>query len=143
TPALLTSEFAALASVLDLPEAQVAEQDQVVAAVQRWLATQEDWLLILDNVEADDLEEVRALVPPRRGGHVLLTTRAQAVLALAQPVPLALPGAEEACRLLLRRAGLLLSAPSMMGQVYQQRREAQVLVEMLGALPLALDQAGA
>src|SRR5260221_7484104 len=48
------SDFVALAAVLQLPERDLADQGLVVAAVKRWLASNRDWLLILDN--ADDLE---------------------------------------------------------------------------------------
>ena len=48
---------------------------KVVAAVKRWLATHEGWLLILDN--ADDLEMACDFLPLEQQGHILLTTRAQ------------------------------------------------------------------
>jgi len=52
----LVADCVTLAELLDLPEKDEQDQQRVVAAVKRWLATNEGWLLILDNV--DDLSLV-------------------------------------------------------------------------------------
>ena len=53
TKETLISDFVLLAGVLHLPEKDEQDQNIVVTAVMRWMATHEQWLLILDN--ADDL----------------------------------------------------------------------------------------
>lgn len=75
----LLSGLMELADVLHVPGVQEQEPQRVVAAVQHWLVTHEEWLLILDN--ADDVAVVCACLPTHDElrGHVLLTTRAQAV----------------------------------------------------------------
>jgi hypothetical protein len=137
----LTSSCITLAELLDLPQKQEPDQTKVVAAVQQWLRTQMGWLLILDN--ADDLTVVRSFLPPVYGGHVLLTTRAQAMGRLAQRLNVDTLPPEQGALLLLRRAGWLASAASLDQASPADRTRAQAITHELGGLPLALDQAGA
>lgn len=75
----LISGYVALAHLLQLPQKNEQDQDLIVQAVVHWLSspTQARWLLILDN--ADELSLVNAFLPSRFDGHILLTTRAQAM----------------------------------------------------------------
>ena len=73
----LVSCYATLAGLLKLPEAGAQDQTAAVEAVKRWLASNKGWLLILD--DADDIQMARAFLPLGSKGHVILTTRAQAV----------------------------------------------------------------
>ena len=84
TPESLLTDVVKLAVLLGLPEQQEQDQAITVAAVQRWLTTHLQWLLILDN--ADDLEVVRDFLPAESPEHVLLTTREQAAGSIAQPI---------------------------------------------------------
>ena len=77
----LISGYAAIARLLDLPQKDEQDQAFVVRAVLRWLTAQAGWLLILDS--ADELVLVREFLPTAFDGHVLLTTRAQAMGGLA------------------------------------------------------------
>src|SRR2546421_425631 len=74
--ALLTN-FVALARLLHLPEKDAREQQLTVQALNQWLETHSGWLLIFDN--ADDLALLQDYLPAGTTGHVLLTTRAQAM----------------------------------------------------------------
>ena len=141
TQETLISDLAAIAEQLSLPESKAAEQVQAVAAVQRWLSTYSDWLLILDN--ADDLALIRDLVPVGAIGHRLLTTRNPATGALARPLSVQAMMLEEGALFLLRRAGHILPETTLDKVSAREKRSAQALVETLGGLPLALDQAGA
>src|SRR5205823_8552025 len=80
----LVTDFGAIAGLLNLPERNAQDQNVVVEAVKRWLEGHTGWLLILDN--ADDLEMASQFIPPGGKGHILLTTRAQAMRNLAQSV---------------------------------------------------------
>src|SRR5581483_4483265 len=73
----LLADFVALAHLLDLPEKRDTDQHATIAAVKYWLCTHRRWLLIFDNV--DDPRIVGEFIPTRCKGHVLLTTRCQAV----------------------------------------------------------------
>src|SRR5207248_5408245 len=86
TSEALLSNFVALAGVLDLPEKDAREQQITVQAVKRWLESHSGWLLIFDN--ADDLAMVRGYLPEGNTGHILLTTRAQAMGGLARKIEL-------------------------------------------------------
>jgi tetratricopeptide (TPR) repeat protein len=127
----LTSSYLAIATLLDLPEKETSESTRVIAAVKHWLITHTNWLLILDN--ADELTLARDFLSPTVGGHVLLTTRAQAMGRLARRVDVEVLPTEVGALFLLRRAGLSDRDAPM----------ARAICQEVGGLPLALDQAGA
>jgi tetratricopeptide (TPR) repeat protein len=138
--------LAAMAHTLDLPVKDVPEQKLIIAAVKNWLATHTHWLLVLDNV--DEVKIVGELITLAKGEaqHVLLTTRAQVTKPFAQSVAVQKMPWDEGARFLLRRA--LDELRDISGEIqegYDERdeKDAIKLVNMLGALPLALDQAGA
>jgi len=61
----------------DFPAKEKTDQRELVAAVKRWLEQcHQRWLLIFDNVEADDFSLVQTYFPQRGNGSILLTTRA-------------------------------------------------------------------
>src|SRR3989454_6844768 len=82
TSEALLANFVALARLLDLPEQDAREQQITVQAVKHWLESHSGWLLIFDN--ADDLAMVRDYLPEGNTGHILLTTRSQAMGGLAR-----------------------------------------------------------
>jgi tetratricopeptide (TPR) repeat protein len=137
----LETELVALARVLGLPEQR--DQQSIIAAVKAWLTEQRDWLLILDN--ADDLSMIRGYLPEGEStnGHILLTTRAQAVGSLAHKVEVEQMDPAEGALLLLRRVHLLTPETTLEQATIKAREEAQAIVAELGGLPLAIDQAGA
>ncbi len=139
---LLISDFLLIAALLNLPQRNEQDQSIVIKAVVHWFDTHERWLLIMDN--ADQLELVHKFIPSAGKGHVLLTTRANSTGTMAQHVELDTMGLEEGTLFLLRRAKLLkgntLSLQSASNTI---RGQAQAIVETVGGLPLALDQAGA
>jgi tetratricopeptide (TPR) repeat protein len=137
----LLADFLAIASLLQLPEQSAEDRAVTVAAVQRWFQSQERWLLILDNVE--DLTLVREFLPSGLQGHVLFTTRMQALGGLAYSVQVEEMDQETGALFLLRRAGLCPPDMSRINTKTAGARIAQALVQELGGLPLALDQAGA
>jgi tetratricopeptide (TPR) repeat protein/DNA-binding XRE family transcriptional regulator len=136
-----------IAETLQLPGQNEKDQQQVIAAVQRWLSTHGQWLLIWDNVE--DLTLLNRFLPSARSGALLLTTRLQALGALARGLDLLPMEQEEGLLFLLRRANVLL--PEATGEQVRQLASqeplqyaaASELVTLLGGLPLALDQASA
>jgi tetratricopeptide (TPR) repeat protein len=136
----VVSDFAAIATLLNLPEKDEKDQALAVAAVKRWLEANGGWLLIVDN--ASDLATVQGFIPQSAKGHVLLTTQAQATGDIqAIEVRDMLP--EDGALLLLRRAKIVkLDAPP--AAVADAARDTATRTSTeLGGLPLALDQAGA
>jgi hypothetical protein len=137
----LISGYVAFALLLDLPQKDEQDQGLVVQAVLRWLTAQAGWLLILDS--ADDLAIARELLPAAFDGHVLLTTRAQAMGGLAHRLEVDAMEGEVGALLLLRRAGLVAPAAPLDAASPADIALAREITEELGGLPLALDQAGA
>src|SRR5712691_7282674 len=101
----LRSDFLALATHLNLPEQHARDQAATVRAIQRWMQQQTAWLLIFDN--ADDLTLVRDFIAPGSRGHILLTTRAQALGRLARRLDVEIMSPETGALFLLRRADLI------------------------------------
>ncbi len=133
---LLTS-FVALAELLPaFPAKDETDQRKLVEAVKRWLEQcQQQWLLIFDN--ADDIALVSDYLPKLGNGSILLTTRADAVGALATFVEVETMGFVEGTHLLLRRAQRFEQASD------EEINQAGNIVVALDHFPLALDQAGA
>jgi len=138
---VLIAEFVTLAALLDLPEQHEQDQDIVVRAVKRWFVTHESWLLILDNV--DDLEMISEFLPTQGAGNILLTTRLQALGAVALSVEVEKMGMDEGILFLLRRTKTLAPDASLVQSRKEIQAQAVEIVTELDALPLALDQAGA
>ncbi len=138
---MLLSDVLTLADLLNLPEKEERDQIRMAAAVKGWLSHHGEWLLILDN--ADDLALAREFLPQTSRGHILLTTRAQAMGGLARRVEIEKMGLEEGTLFLLRRAGRLAPDASLESAPATDHAAAQELVRLVDGLPLALDQAGA
>ncbi|HET9920569.1 MAG TPA: tetratricopeptide repeat protein [Ktedonobacteraceae bacterium] len=137
----LLADLVALARHLDLPEKDEADQPRIVAAVQRWLADHEGWLLILDN--ADDLLLALEFLPANHKGYVLFTTRAQAAGAIAASVEVEKLSVQEGMLLLLRWSRILdVDIPLDSVQAADGAAAERIVKEMDG-LPLAIVQAGA
>jgi tetratricopeptide (TPR) repeat protein len=137
----LISSYVAAASLLRLPEYEAKEQEVIVQAVKTWLLSHRDWLLILDN--ADELTLLPDFLPPSRGGHLLLTTRAAAPGRLAHRLEIATLLPEQGALFLLRRATLAAPDAILEQASLQERELALQISQELGGLPLAIDQAGA
>lgn len=97
-----------------------------------------DWLLIFDN--ADDLGSVRIAqyFPNTSWGHIVLISRDQGAIGNVTKGGAVLDrlAVEDAIAVLLQKASYL--SPSA-----EDYEEARVVVELVGCLPLAVDQAGA
>lgn len=132
----LISSFVNIAGLLNLPEKDAENQNIAVAAVQRWLDQNDDWLLIFDN--ADDPELLKDFILRDLRGWVLLTSRAQAFdnLYITDPVELEKLNPIEAHTFLLKRTRRCKPEPAEIKAIEQLAHE-------LDYLPLALEQAGA
>jgi len=138
---VLASDFGAIAYLLNLPEKKGRNQGRIIDAVMRWLQDHSEWLLILDN--ANDVKVVKEFLPSLNTGHILLTTCAQAMGEMAQPVGVEEMEIEKAALFLLYRARLITKNTSLKGTAPDDLDKAKAIVQLMGGLPLALDQAGA
>jgi tetratricopeptide (TPR) repeat protein len=138
-PASLVTDYAGLADGHRLPEASQPDQQVVALAVRRWLQEHDRWLLVLDNATAPDsptglqapLATLLALLPHVVHGQVLITTRDASWEHHASLYELEVFTSEEAVAFLLARSGS------------SDQNAAAAVGELLGSLPLALEQAGA
>jgi nucleoside phosphorylase/tetratricopeptide (TPR) repeat protein len=129
SPTSLTSVYADMTGVLNLPEASESNQATRIKAVQSWLDTHIRWLLVFDNAERR--EDLEPYVPTCVKGHILITSRNPDWHPLAGEIKIdPLPRADS-IKLLKSHQGLGDSS------------EADRLAEALGDLPLALAQAAA
>jgi tetratricopeptide (TPR) repeat protein len=129
---LVRSSLAALAQRLGLEAAKFAGIEGAAAAALDALRRGEPyrrWLLIFDN--ADRPEDFREYIPSG-SGHVLITSRNPAWHAHAETVQVDVFSRPESVEFLRKRAPTQVTS-----------RDADLLAEKLGDLPLALDQAGA
>ncbi len=153
----IVASFLYIAEVLHLSERDDEDHKRVIVAVQRWLSTHDQWLLIWDNVE--DLTLLDHFLPSTRQGAILITTRRQALGTLSQGIDLDPMGWEEGILFVLRRAKVLQQKATQQKATQQKATyehmqrfavsepgeyaAAAELVAAMAALPLALDQAGA
>lgn len=123
----LASRLAALARQLGVPDHP--NQDFVLAGLWAKLSRSQRWLLIYDN--ADSPEMLDGYRPPVGNGHILITSRNPAWQGIAQPIPIDVLSRAESVAFLLSRT-----------RSTDEATAAQ-LADLLGDLPLALEQAAA
>jgi transcriptional regulator with XRE-family HTH domain/tetratricopeptide (TPR) repeat protein len=143
TQELLEEDLAQAAMTLRVPEArkQQPNHQYLVTEVRQWFQKHSGWLLLLDNVEED--VRVKDILTGLPHGHVLLTTRSQAVAELASNLHLEKMRPEVGALLLLSRT-LPRSQSDSVDAFYEAHRlKARDISLLLDGLPLALDQAGA
>ncbi|HTK05813.1 MAG TPA: FxSxx-COOH system tetratricopeptide repeat protein, partial [Ktedonobacteraceae bacterium] len=137
----LVAGYISIADLLGLPERKEKDQTLILKAVKTWLQTHHSWLLILDN--ADDLALAYEFVPTIFDGHILLTTRAQAIGTRADYIEVETMPPEVGTLFLLRRAKFIAPDAQLTDAAPSDVITAREIVEELGGLPLAIDQAGA
>jgi len=141
TQETLIADFKTIADLLELPQERLQDRTSLIQTVQGWLKKQADWLLVFDN--ADDPALVDPFLPSATRGHVLLTTRAGAMIGQAQQLVLESLKPEDGALCILRRAGILKGSKQLHDTLPANVEAAQELSQKMGGLPMALEQAGA
>ncbi len=127
-PTSLDQGFALLAARLGYTLAPDATPQEVIGIVRPHLESMGNWLLVFDNANGpESIEEQR----PRRGGHVIVTSRDPNWASVAMPLKVKVFERKESVGFLLK------------GTHEQDRGSADALAEELGDLPLALEHARA
>lgn len=110
-----------------------------IESLKQWFSNQknQDWLMIFDN--ADDLTSVplKKYFPASSWGHIIITGRDQSMIGQLAHVGEPLKPLDEANAMSVLFAKT--AAPSSPANI----KEAKAIVNLLGCLPLAIDQAGA
>jgi transcriptional regulator with XRE-family HTH domain len=138
---MLQASYANLAEILKLPERNEQKLERRIQAVKDWQKMHSNWLLIMDN--DDDLPLAESFLPAKPLGHVVFTTRLQAIGTIPKQIEIDEMGQQEGLLLLLRRSKVLKGEAKLDTVASDIREPAAKLVELLGGHPLALDQAGA
>jgi hypothetical protein len=105
-------------------ERELPEQELLIEAVLRWLRQHQGWLLVVDSMAQEAVEDVLRWLPLRLPGHVLVTSvmpHGASRLSL-RPLP-----SELAVSFLLERTG------------QSDSHAAQAIADAVGNLPLALE----
>ena len=126
-PTAVSYALARLALRLGVPEQ--ADQSAMITALFDELRQRDRWLIVYDNAEQPT--QLKDLLPPGGGGHVLVTSRWHAWGNFAASLQLTVMRREESLTFLSRRTGLADEA------------ELRRVAELLGDLPLALEEAAA
>ncbi len=131
----LQASYDSILQLLKLSDYNAQGPDQRIQVIKDWLRKHTGWLLIMDN--ADDLPLANSFLPSQPLGHILFTTRSQHVSDsdVKAQIKVEEMGLENGLLFLLRRSGRMQDEDNL--------DAAQQVVELLGGLPLALDQAGA
>jgi Tetratricopeptide repeat len=82
-------------------------------------------------------------LPEQHRGAILLTTRAEQTQPLAEPVTVEQMSEQVGAAFLLHRARVLLPDKPLTEATREDQRAARQICQLMGGLPLALDQAGA
>ena len=129
-PGAIPAGLAALAPRLGLVDdpSQVADQEQLAAAVLETLRQRARWLLVFDNVS--DRQQLDPYLP-QGDGQVLITSRSPVWGGASQPVKVDTFTRAESVTFLTQRIGT------------HDASAADALAQELGDLPLALEQAAA
>lgn len=128
------SSLAGLAgpSALALPGSENRTQAQASATVREWLRTHDEWLLIVDGADAGELQQqVGKFLAGCGIGTVLVTSR------LARGWETMMPQMEVATWSIVESVTFI----RQRGQAGDDTSSAEQLAQMLGGLPLALEQA--
>jgi tetratricopeptide (TPR) repeat protein len=124
-----TSTVAALAELArHLGVEVMADQGDMVVGLFRELRGRDRWLLVYDN--AGQAEDLAPLLPPGGSGHLLITSRNLAWTRVRVPLALRVLERVESVAFLRRRT-------------HTDEANADALSELLGDLPLALEEAAA
>ncbi|RPB23397.1 TPR-like protein [Terfezia boudieri ATCC MYA-4762] len=120
---------------------QPSEAQYVVDAVKRWFASPENtnWLLVFDNLDDPDSVDIEEYIPACNHGTVIITSRRRDLQQGRKGFEVQQMQPIEAIQLLLMACAM----PKFEDLLLSDQTTASTIVQELGYLPLALDQAGA
>lgn len=138
--AQLLSGFVSIAKETRCTETKSCQQTEIAEKVLNWLYRNNNWLLVVDNL--DDISIASGYLPRLKtgGGHVLITTRNPTSIKIpAEGLQIDVHDPEEGKNLLLLRSQL----PNEIGTGSRAENEALEITRSMGFLALAIEQAAA
>src|SRR5947209_14741514 len=114
-----------------------ASEEKVIGWIRSWLEKKSKWLLLLDNADDETIKEIFPLLP-RKGGHVILTTREFIPPTEAMTIHVGKMEKEEALSLLFSPTSL-----DLINRESTQFHNAQKIITELDCTPLAINLARA
>src|SRR5262249_44964901 len=114
---------------------------KIIEVVKRWIESNDQWLLVLDHV--DDQRLIPKYIPNSYEGSVLLTTRRRVEARDITSRKVEALSREEGALFLLRRLEKLGLDQPLSAADPELKEKAERLSDLLGGLPLALEQAAA
>ena len=135
--ASLFSGYQEIAKIAELKLAPDSGPVDITKIVLRWLRQEQNWLIVIDNL--DNIEIVDGFLPetgPQR--HTMITTRNPNAAGIpAEGVEVTLLDHDDAIELLSTLSKVTIAPNS------PERKSADEIIQRLGNLPLAIEQAGA
>lgn len=135
--AALLSGYQKIATKAGLCVTNNANPADIAEFVLSWLRQRPSWLLVIDNL--DDIKVAEGLLPENGAGkHTLITTRNPHTKGIpAEPLEVPVLGKNETIALLAKLSEIPIPPDS------ENEKTAYNIVEELGCLPLAIEQAAA
>lgn len=123
---LLTNDYLDLGRMLGYKDRNL-DRESVFKVTKEYLQNNDNWLLIFDN--AVKVVDLFKYIPQMSKGHIIITSRNPNWSEIGEEIVIDVFEREEAIKFLLKRSGL------------EEKESAGKLVDELGCLPLALEQA--
>jgi hypothetical protein len=130
-----------LSKPLHLSIAESKNYGDAILCMKNWLSAHTSWLLVLDYVNG--LKMVIDMLPQNLKGHVLLTSRTHISANFIRNIHVDALSVDDGALLVLRRIRKIDQKASLNSELDTDTREALKLSNLMGGLPLALDQAAA
>ena len=127
--------FASIAQLIQLPQQNESDLNQIIQEVKLWLESNSGWILIFDNIDTPN--SLLPLIPQDATGHILITSREHvfASLGIVKPLELLSLSPDETVEFFSNRCGREVDDEEIVS--------IEELSMELGYLPLALEQAAA
>ena len=133
----LLSGYQSIAKGARLQYLQNASLIEIANGVLSWLKQERSWLLVIDNL--DDIKVANGLLPENGSQkHTIITTRNPNTMGIpAEPLEVPLLDADDSIDLLSTLSNIIVQPDSV------EEHQASEIAQILGYLPLAIEQAAA
>jgi tetratricopeptide (TPR) repeat protein len=137
----LLADYIAIAGIIGLPSG-AQSLPEIAPVIRAWLAEQQHWLVVFDNV--NDLAALQYYAPQEQAtGRILYITNAVLASNSAQIIELPVLEVEQGAYLLLRHTKVLSSGDKLEEAPLDVQTGSRAIVNALSQFPFAIAQAGA